>query len=107
MGPLDLVQLTALMDRTSGRAEISVGLIDGPVLLTHPELVTAAWDYFNNVQNKDIKYKTFIRPGDKPAIWLNQKIMEQYRPEMKKMYYDPSKYDNYLEQLGIKYPTVH
>jgi hypothetical protein len=30
MGPLNLVQLTALMDRTSGRAEISVGLIDGP-----------------------------------------------------------------------------
>jgi hypothetical protein len=38
MGSLDLVQLTALMDRTSGRAEISVGLIDGPVLLSHPEL---------------------------------------------------------------------
>jgi aminobenzoyl-glutamate utilization protein B len=75
-------------------------------ILTHPELVQAAWDYFNNVQNKEIKYQTFIRPGDKPAIWLNQKIMEQYRPEMKKMYYDPSKYDTYLEQLGIKYPTV-
>jgi aminobenzoyl-glutamate utilization protein B len=75
-------------------------------ILTHPELVKASWDYFNNVQNKEIKYKSFIRPGDKPAIWLNQKIMEQYRPEMKKMYYDPSKYDNYLEQLGIKYPTV-
>jgi aminobenzoyl-glutamate utilization protein B len=75
-------------------------------ILMHPELVTAAWDYFNNVQNKDTKYKSFIRPGDKPAIWLNQKIMEQYRPEMKKMYYDPSKYDSYLEQLGIKYPTV-
>ena len=38
MGSLDLVQLTALMDRTSGRAEISVGLIDGPVRLPHPEL---------------------------------------------------------------------
>jgi aminobenzoyl-glutamate utilization protein B len=25
---------------------------------------------------------------------------------MKPMYYDPSKYDTYLEQLGIKYPTV-
>jgi aminobenzoyl-glutamate utilization protein B len=76
-------------------------------ILTHPELVQAAWDYFNNVQTKDTKYKSFIRPGDKPAIWLNQKIMEQYRPEMKKLYYDPSKYDNYLQQLGIKYPTVH
>jgi subtilisin family serine protease len=40
MGPLNLVQLTALMDRTSGRAEISVGLIDGPVLFTHPELAS-------------------------------------------------------------------
>jgi subtilisin family serine protease len=40
MGPLDLVQLTALMARTSGRAEISLGLIDGPVLLTHPELAS-------------------------------------------------------------------
>ena len=38
MGPLDLVQLRALMDRTSGRPEIRVGLIDGPVLLAHPEL---------------------------------------------------------------------
>ena len=52
------------------------------------------------------KYKTFLRPDDKPAILLNEKIMEQYRPEMKKLYYDPSKYDTYLEQLGIKYPTV-
>ena len=25
---------------------------------------------------------------------------------MKTLYYDPSKYDTYLEQLGIKYPTV-
>ncbi|HLJ47291.1 MAG TPA: peptidase dimerization domain-containing protein [Bryobacteraceae bacterium] len=75
-------------------------------ILLHPDLVDKAWDYFRNVQNKDVKYKTFIRPGDKPAIWLNTKIMEQYRPEMKKYYYDPSKYDTYLDQLGIKYPTV-
>jgi aminobenzoyl-glutamate utilization protein B len=32
--------------------------------------------------------------------------MAQYREEMKKLYYDPSKYDTYLEQLGIEYPTV-
>ena len=75
-------------------------------ILTHPDLVTKAWDYYNNVQTKDIKYKSFIRDGDKPAIWLNQKIMEQYRPQMKALYYDASKYDNYLQQLGIKYPTV-
>jgi aminobenzoyl-glutamate utilization protein B len=75
-------------------------------ILTHPELVKNAWDYFNNVQTKDMKYKTFLRPDDKPAIWLNEKTMATYRERMKKMYYDPSKYDTYLEQLGIKYPTV-
>jgi aminobenzoyl-glutamate utilization protein B len=25
---------------------------------------------------------------------------------MKKFYYDPSKFKSYLEQLGIKYPTL-
>jgi aminobenzoyl-glutamate utilization protein B len=75
-------------------------------LMTKPELVKASWDYFKNVQTKDTKYTPLLRPGDKPATFLNEKIMQQYRPEMKKFYYDPSKYDNYLEQLGIKYPTV-
>jgi subtilisin family serine protease len=40
MSPLDLVKLTALMDRTSGRAEIAVGLIDGPVAINHPDLTS-------------------------------------------------------------------
>jgi aminobenzoyl-glutamate utilization protein B len=31
--------------------------------------------------------------------------MDKFRPELKKYYYDPSKYKTYLEQLGIKYPT--
>jgi aminobenzoyl-glutamate utilization protein B len=75
-------------------------------LLNRPELVQQAWDYFNNVQTKNKKYIPLIRPEDKPAIWLNQTMMEKYRPEMKKYYYDPSKYKSYLEQLGIKYPTV-
>jgi aminobenzoyl-glutamate utilization protein B len=75
-------------------------------LLLHPELVQKAWDYFHNVQTKDVKYKSFLRPDDKPATWLNTKIMEQYRERMKKYYYDPAKYSTYLEQLGIKYPTV-
>ena len=40
MGLLDFIRLRALMERTSGRAEIRVGLIDGPVLLTHPDLAS-------------------------------------------------------------------
>ena len=75
-------------------------------ILVHPELVQAAWDYFNNVQTKTVKYKSFLRPDDQPAIWLNKKTMELYRDRMKALYYDPKKYDNYLDQLGIKYPTV-
>ena len=38
MTPLDLVRLTPLIDRTSGRPELTIGLIDGPVVMTHPEL---------------------------------------------------------------------
>lgn len=75
-------------------------------LLTNPELITSAWDYFRNVQTKNETYKPLIRPGDKPAIWLNEKIMQEYRPRMKEFYYNPEKYDTYLEQLGIEYPTV-
>jgi aminobenzoyl-glutamate utilization protein B len=75
-------------------------------LLTRPELVTQAWDYFNNVQTKTKKYVPLIRPEDQPAIWLNKERMERFRPEMKKYYYDPTKYKTYLEQLGIKYPTI-
>ena len=75
-------------------------------ILLHPDLVARSWDYFKNVQTKDVQYKTFLRPDDKPAIWLNKETMEKYRPQMQKMYYDAGKYDTYLEQLGIKYPTV-
>jgi aminobenzoyl-glutamate utilization protein B len=75
-------------------------------ILVHPELVAKAWDYFKNVQTKDVQYKSFLRPDDKPAIWLNKETMEKYRPQMQKLYYDSSKYATYLEQLGIKYPTV-
>jgi aminobenzoyl-glutamate utilization protein B len=75
-------------------------------ILLHPELVKNAWDYFNNVQTKDVKYKSFLRTDDKPAVWLNKETMDKYRPAMQKLYYDPSKYDTYLEQLGIKYPTI-
>ena len=74
-------------------------------ILVHPDLVEKAKDYFKE-QTKDVKYQTFIRPGDKPALWLNKKIMDEYRPRMKAFYYDPSKFPTYLDQLGIKYPTV-
>jgi aminobenzoyl-glutamate utilization protein B len=75
-------------------------------LLLQPKIVADAWTYFRDVQTKDTKYTPFILPTDQPAIWLNAEIMEKYRPEMRKLYYDPSKHATYLEQLGIVYPTV-
>jgi aminobenzoyl-glutamate utilization protein B len=75
-------------------------------LILRPELVSGAWTYFKTVQNKDRQYTPLIRPTDVPAVWLNKQTMAKYRPEMRKYYYDPTKYKTYLEQLGIKYPTV-
>ncbi len=86
-----------------GAKVVALTVID---FLMKPELTTQAWEYFRNVQTKTTKYTPLIRPEDKPAIWLNEQTMAKYRPEMKKYYYDPSKYKTYLEQLGITYPTV-
>ena len=75
-------------------------------LLLRPELVEQSWDYFKDVQTKDRQYTTFLRPEDEPAIWLNEDIMAEFRPQLERYYYDPSRYDTYLEQLGIDYPTL-
>jgi aminobenzoyl-glutamate utilization protein B len=75
-------------------------------LVMKPDLVKQSWDYFTNVQTKDQKYVPFIAKDTPPPTWLNKAILDKYRPEMKKYYYDPRKYSTYLEQLGIKYPTV-
>ena len=72
----------------------------------NPELVKQAWAYFNDVQTKDMKYQQLMGPNDQPPTYLNKETMEQFRPEMKKFYYDPTRYKTCLEQLGIQYPTV-
>ena len=48
--------------------------------LLQPQLVQQAWDYFRNVQTKDVRYKTFLGPDDKPAIELNKEKMEKFAP---------------------------
>ncbi|MEW5685468.1 MAG: amidohydrolase [Pseudomonadota bacterium] len=75
-------------------------------LLTRPDLRTAAKDYFVKVQNKDEKYVPMIGPNDKPALEINADIMAQYRPAMRAYYYDEEKYPTYLDQLGVKWPTL-
>ena len=75
-------------------------------LMLRPAVVADAWTYFRDVQTKATKYTSFLGPADGPPTWLNEAIMARYRPEMRKFYYDPAKYATYLEQLGIRYPTV-
>jgi aminobenzoyl-glutamate utilization protein B len=75
-------------------------------LLMRPDVLAQAREYFDKVQTKKRKYTPLIRPQDQPAIHLNKAIMDRYRPEMRKFYYDETKYKTYLDQLGIKYPTV-
>ena len=88
---------------TAGAKVQAMTMLD---LLLQPALVDQAWEYFRTVQTKAMKYEPLIRPDDKPAIELNKAVMERFRPELKKYYYDPSRYKTYLEQLGITYPTV-
>ncbi len=79
-------------------------------LVLRPELVSAARDYFQNVQLKQRTYTPFIRPSDQPATWMNKTTMDRYRPALQKYYFDRTKYKTYLEQMkaqfGYTYPTV-
>lgn len=75
-------------------------------LLTKPELIADAWKYYKDVQTSKQEYKPMISKDDKPATFLNEGIMKQFKPELQKYYYDETKYNSYLEQLGITYPTL-
>lgn len=75
-------------------------------MLTNPGIISNAWDYHKNVQTKEVKYIPFLEATTRPAIHLNEKIMDEFRPQLKKYYYDPSKFKTYLEQLGIQYPQL-
>ena len=88
---------------TAGAKVQAMTMLD---LVLKPALVDQAWVYFRDVQTKTVKYEPLIRAEDTPAIDLNKATMEKYRPELRKYYYDPSRYKTYLEQLGITYPTV-
>ncbi|MCS6974249.1 MAG: amidohydrolase [Cyclobacteriaceae bacterium] len=75
-------------------------------LLLKPQIIKDAWDYYRNEQTKEIQYIPLVGEKDNPAIYLNQKIMEEFKPKLKAYYYNPTRYKTYLEQLGIKYPTL-
>ena len=88
---------------TAGAKAQALTLLD---FMVREDLRDAAWGYFEDVQTRDLQYEPFIRPEDEPAIHLNADIMERYRPAMRALYFDADRYDSYLDQLGVEYPTV-
>lgn len=86
----------------AGAQALALTILD---IATTPSLVTAVKDYFTNVHTKDQKYDPVLAATDKPPIHLNKDLMTILRPQMEKFYYDPSKHQTYLEQLGISYPA--
>lgn len=75
-------------------------------LLLTPKLLADAKVYYTDEQTKDVKYTPLISPKEQPAVYLNAKIMTEFKPKLTPFYYDPAKYKTYLEQLGIQYPTL-
>jgi aminobenzoyl-glutamate utilization protein B len=88
---------------TAGAKVAAMTILD---FLLKPELIDEAWEYFNDVQTREIQYEPMISEDDRPALHLNSRIMEDFRPQLKEFYFDETRYDTYLEQLGIRYPTI-
>ena len=75
-------------------------------LLTTDKLLKDAWTYFRQAQTKDKQYEPFITKDDPPATEKNRKIMDEFKNRLETLYYDPAKYETYLLQLGIEYPST-
>jgi aminobenzoyl-glutamate utilization protein B len=87
----------------AGSKVMALSVVD---FLTRPELVQAAKTYFTDVQLKSDKPEEFLAESDVPQVQINRETMARFRPEMRKFYYDASKYETYLDQLGVKFPTL-
>ena len=85
----------------AGAKVVAMTVLD---MMTTPDLVLKAKDFFQNEQLKDQKYISMLSPDDKPAIHTNDELMSRFRPAMTQYYYDATRYKTYLDQLSIKYP---
>jgi aminobenzoyl-glutamate utilization protein B len=88
---------------TAGAKVLAATMLD---LFQDPTVVEEAWTYFREEQATEAEYEPFIGPDDPPAIEKNRETMAQFRDRLEAFYYDPSRYDTYLEQLGVDYPQL-
>jgi aminobenzoyl-glutamate utilization protein B len=68
---------------TAGAKAEAMTLID---FLLKPELLTQAWDYFNNEQTKETKYEPMITADDLPPIYLNKDKQGMFRAQLEPFY---------------------
>ncbi len=73
-------------------------------LLTKPELVKGAWDYFNDVQTKDVKYIPFITKDTPAPTHLNKAILEKYREQMRQVLLRPDQVPDLPRSAGHQVP---
>ena len=87
----------------AGAKAAAMTLLD---LLLRPGLVDSARGYFRDVQTRETPYRPLIRAEDQPPLELNREVAARFRPALEPWYYDSGRYRTYLEQLGVRYPTL-
>jgi aminobenzoyl-glutamate utilization protein B len=102
----DAVAMATPLAHKGSTAAAKVQVMTALDFLLSPDLVKSAWAYFTEVQTKDVKYQPLVGPDDQPYVEANRERMAKFAPELKKYYFDPARYKTYLDQLGIRYPTV-
>ena len=85
----------------AGAKAVAMTVLD---LMTTPRILTDAKAYRTDVQLKADRYDSVLTATDQPAIHRNEETMQRLRLAMERLYYDPSRFGSYLEQLGVRYP---
>jgi aminobenzoyl-glutamate utilization protein B len=87
----------------AGAKVMAATMID---LLRDEQVLAEARTYFEDIQLSTTTYEPFIGPEDAPAIEKNAATMAEFKDRLRSLYYDPSRFETYLEQLGIDYPQL-
>jgi aminobenzoyl-glutamate utilization protein B len=88
---------------TAGAKVIAATLLD---LFGNSSLRADAQRYFRDEQLQGTTYEPFIGLDDAPPIEKNREIMAEFKDRLRALYYDPARYETYLEQLGVAYPQL-
>ena len=86
----------------AGAKAMAMTMLD---LFLNPKLLADAKDYYANVQTKDVKYQPILTT-EKPYVEMNADIMGEFRERMRPFYYNPAKHRTYLDQIGVKWPSI-